>query len=118
MASKFAFSSRPRSSAWKWKRVESPSVPVSAVMSSASGPRGVSMRSRRLACVKPSATGSHLLVLLEFAADRCALACGLPGEPGLRVGHLDLRVVQRPALGGDASLTRAADLDGRDHHVR
>src|SRR5262245_59695414 len=53
MASKSRRSSRPRSSARKWKSVEIPSVPVSDVISSASGPRGVELRRRRFACVKP-----------------------------------------------------------------
>src|SRR5262245_9775798 len=126
MASKSACSSRPSSSASKWKRVETPSVPLSAVMSSASGPRGVSIRSRRFAWVKspaivsPWVSGSgrsDLLVLLEVPADRRALACGLPVEADLGVRHLDLGVLQRPALAGHAALAGAADLDRRDHDV-
>src|SRR5262249_39094572 len=49
-------------------------------------------------------TASDLLVLLEVPADRGALTDGLPVETDLRVGHLDLRVVQRPRLAGDPAL--------------
>src|SRR5262245_35366198 len=60
---------------------------------------------------------SDLLVLLDVPANRRARAHRLPVETDLRVLHLDLPIVQRPALRGHTALTRAADLHRGDHHV-
>src|SRR4030095_15095424 len=48
---------------------------------------------------------SDLLVLLQVPADRGARAHRLPVEPDLGVLHLDLALVQRPALARHAALT-------------
>src|SRR5262245_50733005 len=60
---------------------------------------------------------SDLLVLLDVPANRRARAHRLPVETDLRVLHLDLPIVQRPALRGHTALTRAADLHRGDDHV-